>query len=192
MADTNSFRRRTFLTSAGAAGIAALAGCTGSSGGNSGGGNANGSNGSGNASSSGGSGGSGGTTDMVMLTSTETTAAYAMSQGISATVNENAKNVRVDARPSEGTNANVGQLNRKKAQIAYIQNWTAAKIRNGEKPFSDLSFTPNQVHHLYDLGWFLCSANQGWKSVTDIKPGSRVSPTPRGSGTAEMLEHALG
>jgi hypothetical protein len=128
---------------------------------------------------------------MVMTTSTETTAAYAMSQGIAAVVNENSDAVRLDARPSEGTNANVGRLDRGEVQIAYIQNWTAAKINAGEDPFGNLSFTPNQVFHLYDLGWFLATANEGWETADDIEPGSRVSPTPRGSGTEEMLEQAL-
>lgn len=171
--------RRTFLRStAGLSGIAALAGCLGNGGGGGGGG--------GN-----GSSGGGGTTDMVMLTSTETTTAYAMSQGIAAVVNQNTNEVRIDARPSEGTEANVGQLNRGDAQIAYIQNWTANEIQQGKEPFGDLSFTPNQVFHLYDLGWFLCSANDGWQSVADIESSSRVSPTPRGSGTAEMIEKAI-
>ncbi|WP_101296342.1 TAXI family TRAP transporter solute-binding subunit [Halegenticoccus soli] len=139
-----------------------------------------------------GSNGSGGSTDVVMKTASETTAAYAMSQGIAAVVNENADEVRVDARPSEGTNVNVGELDRGEIQIAYIQNWTANKLREKEAPFENLSFAPNQVFHLYDLGWFLCTANEGWETVTDIGGDSRVSPTPRGSGTAEMLEHALG
>ena len=181
----------------GAAGIGLFAGCIGGNGGNSGNssGRNNGSSGgnnsgSGNDSSSGGGGGSG-QTNMVMLTSTQTTSAYAMSQGIAATVNQNTNAVNVDARPSEGTNANVGQLEREEAQIVYIQNWTANKINQGEDPFSDLSFTPNQVHHLYELGWFFCTGNQGWQTVADIESGSRVSPTPRGSGTSEMLQHAL-
>jgi hypothetical protein len=193
MGNGDSCRRRTFLATAGAAGAAALAGCAGGAGGNDSGsgGGGNDSGGGGNGSGGNGSGGGGGT-GMVMLTSTSTTAAYAMSQGIAATVNQNTDAVNVDARPSEGTNANVGQLQRQEAQIAYIQNWTANKLREGEEPFSDLSFTPNQVHHLYDLAWFLCTGNEGWKTVADIESGSRVSPTPRGSGTAEMLEYALG
>ena len=179
-----SLKRRTFLKGTVAtAGVAGVAGCS-SQGGNGSGGGGNGSNGN-------GSGGGSGQTDMVMTTSTETTAAYAMSQGIAAVVNENSDGVRIDARPSEGTNANIGRLNREEVQIAYIQNWAAAKINAGEKPFDQLSFTPNQVFHLYDLGWFLATPNGGWKTASDIESGSRVSPTPRGSGTAEMLETAL-
>ena len=187
----HQYGRRSFLqATAGAAGAAALAGCTSLTGGGSGDGNDGNGGDGGSGSSDGGSGS--GRTDMVMTTSTETTAAYAMSQGIATVVNENSDAVRLDARPSEGTNANVGRLDRGEVQIAYVQNWTAAKIEQGERPFGDLSFSPNQVFHLYDLGWFLCTANQGWETAADIESGSRVSPTPRGSGTAEMLETALG
>ncbi|MGQ5515454.1 TAXI family TRAP transporter solute-binding subunit [Halococcus saccharolyticus] len=206
--DQKSPDRRNLLKILGSvAGVGGLAGCLGDSGnssGGSGGGNDSGGGGGGGNGSGGSSGnnsgsgngsdgsGGGGETGMVMLTSTSTTSAYAMSQGIAATVNQNNNTVNVDARPSEGTNANVGQLQRQAAQIVYIQNWTANKLREGQDPFSDLSFTPNQVHHLYDLGWFLCTGNQGWETVADIESGSRVSPTPRGSGTSEMLQQALG
>ncbi|MFC7200893.1 TAXI family TRAP transporter solute-binding subunit [Halospeciosus flavus] len=170
--------RRTFLKStAGVAGVGAFAGCTGGSGGSS---------------SSGGSGEKPGADgEMVMTTSTETTAAYAMSQAIANAVNQNTDKIRVGARPSEGTNANIGRLARQESDIAYIQNWTANKIAEGKGSFADLSYTPYQVFHLYDLAWFLASGNDGWTSVTDISKDSRVSPTPRGSGTAEMLEHSL-
>jgi uncharacterized protein len=177
---SRSSRRTVLRSTAGLAVGAALAGCLGDGTGGATSGSAN------------GSGSGGGTTDMVMLTSTETTTAYAMSQGIAAVVNQNSDGIRIDARPSEGTEANIGQLNQEGAQIVYIQNWTANEIQQGREPFGNLSFTPNQVFHLYDLGWFLCSSNGGWQSITDIQSGSRVSPTPRGSGTAEMIQSAIG
>lgn len=37
----------------------------------------------------------------------------------------------------------------------------------------------------------MASANSNWTSVTDIGANSSLSPTPSGSGTAEMLEYAL-
>lgn len=164
--------RRTFLKTTAGLGVGAgLAGCS---------------------SLTGGSGGeSSGPTDMVMTTATETTAAYAMSQGISAVINENAEGVRVDARPSEGTSANVGRLQRGESQIAYIQNWVADKLMNGEEPYDKVDFQPNQVMHFYDLAWFFASANDGWNDIGAIESDSRVSPTPRGSGTAPMLEEVL-
>jgi TRAP transporter TAXI family solute receptor len=127
---------------------------------------------------------------MVMTTSTETTTAYAMSQVIANAVSQNS-DLTVQARPSEGTNANIGRLQRSEIDIAYIQQWTASKIANQEAPFENLEYTPCQVFHLYDLAWFFCTANDGWTSITDVGSGDRVSPTPRGAGTAEMLEYAL-
>jgi TRAP transporter TAXI family solute receptor len=125
-----------------------------------------------------------------MTTSTETTSGYSMSQVIANAINQNS-DLSVSARPSEGTKANVGRLARGESDIAYIQNWTASNIAQEEEPFGNLNYTPHQVFHLYDLAWFLCTANDGWKSVADIESGARVSPTPRGSGTAEMLRHSL-
>lgn len=127
---------------------------------------------------------------MIMTTSTETTAAYSMSQTIANAVSQNS-DLSVSARPSEGTNANIGRMSSDDTDIGYIQNWTASKIADGDDPFGDLEFTPYQVFHLYDLYWFLATANEGWETVADIESGARVSPTPAGSGTAEMLEHAI-
>lgn len=131
-------------------------------------------------------------TEMVMVTSDAATAAYAASQGIAAAVNENTDAVFVEAQPSEGTEANVGQLNRQEAHIGYIQNWTAEEIREGVEPFDDLDFQPSQVFHFYDLPWVFATANEDWTSIMDIEADSRVNPTPAGSGTAPALEHALG
>ncbi|WP_424019209.1 TAXI family TRAP transporter solute-binding subunit [Halorientalis pallida] len=160
------------LGTAGLVGAAGLAGCFGDDG--SGSGEAPGADG-----------------EMVMTTSTQDTAAYTMSTVIANVVNQNNDTVSVQAQPSEGTNANIGRLSQDQSDIAYIQNWTASKIANGEKPFKNLDFTPVQTFHLYDLAWFMCSANDGWTSVEDIGQGDRISPTPSGSGTAEMLEYAL-
>lgn len=174
-----SIARRSFLKrSAGTAGIVGLTGLAGcfSDGGSS--------------SSSGGPG-PGADGEMIMKTASETTAAYSMSQVIASAVSQNSEEVTVNARPSQGTNRNVAEVVQGKTEIAYIQNWTAAKIRQGEEPFGDLDYQPQQVFHLYDLAWFLASANDGWTSVSDISADSAISPTPRGSGTAEMLEYAL-
>src|SRR6056297_3276606 len=132
---TTGIARRSFLKrsvgAAGMVGTAALAGCFGDSGGASE--TAPGSDG-----------------EMIMKTASETTAAYSMSQVISSAVSQNS-DVTVDARPSQGTNRNVSEVVQGKTEIAYIQNWTANKIRQGEKPFGDLEYQPNQVFHLYDL-----------------------------------------
>ncbi|WP_435335913.1 TAXI family TRAP transporter solute-binding subunit [Haloarchaeobius sp. TZWWS8] len=174
---TAGVARRSFLKRsvgvAGAAGLTGLAGCFGNEDGGSGSSNQPGTDG-----------------EMIMKTASETTAAYSMSQVISSAVSQNS-DISVDARPSQGTNRNVSEVVSGKTEIAYIQNWTANKIRQGEKPFKDLEKQPYQVFHLYDLAWFLATANEGWESVADIESGAKVSPTPSGSGTAEMLEHSL-
>lgn len=170
--DDGTGRRKFLKGAAGAVGLTALAGCFGDSG-NSGPENTPGADG-----------------EMIMTTSTETTAAYSMSQVIGNSVTQNS-DLSVQARPSEGTNANIGRLDRDESDISYVQNWTASKVANEEEPFGNLNFQPMQVFHLYDLAWFLCTANDDWTSVADIGSGDRISPTPRGSGTAEMLEYAL-
>lgn len=128
--------------------------------------------------------------EMIMVTSDSATASYASSQGIAAVVNEHgAGDVFLEARPSEGTDANVGSLDRGEAHIGMIQSWTAEQISRGEDPFDDLSFEAAQTFHLYDLPWVPATANE-WESLTDIEPDSRVNPTAAGSGTAPPLEIA--
>lgn len=171
--------RRGFLGAAGA-GALGLAGCIGGDepepvdeGGN------------------GGDGGDGGdAAELRMRTATSTTAAYAANQGLAAAVNENTDSVFVEAQTSPGTEANIGALQSGEAEMVYIQNWSAADIREGVEPFNDLDFTLNQVFHYYDLPWFFCTGGD-LESITDIGADTTVSPTPRGSGTASALEHAL-
>ena len=166
-------RRRFLATTSLGVGAVTLAGCSGGNG-----------NGDGSAPGSDG--------NLVMTTSGSSTSAYAASQGISAAIEENSDgSVSVDARPSEGTDANVGRLARKETDLGYIQNWTANRIRQEEGPFSDLGFQPVQVFHLYNLPWIFATANDGWRSITDIQPSSRIVPTPKGSGTRPALEHGL-
>jgi len=173
-ADSLGFDRRAFLKATGiAASVPALTGCL---------------------SGDGGEGSDGPVAEngeFVMRTASENTLAYQMSQGISEVARDHADDVSIEPLPSEGTNANVGYLGENEAQMVYLQNWTANLIDEGEGAFSDLNFQPYQVMHYYDLGWFLATPNEGWETVADIESDSRVSPTPRGSGTAEMIEHAL-
>ncbi len=139
-----------------------------------------------------GGGGNGSGDTLRMQTSTSTTAAYAGNQGVAAAVNENTDSVFVEAQSSPGTEANIGALDSGEAEMVYIQNWSVADVIEGNEPFGNLSFTLNQVFHYYDLPWFFCSGNASLSSLTDIGPDTTVSPTPRGSGTATALEHALG
>ena len=132
-----------------------------------------------------------GATTLRMQTATSTTAAYAANQGLAAAVNENTDAIFVEAQTSPGTEANIGALQSGEAEMVYIQNWSAADVREGVEPFGDLDFTMNQVFHYYDLPWFFCTANEGMESLDDIDADTTISPTPRGSGTASALEYAL-
>ena len=179
-------RRRFIATTGGGAAAFGLAGCAGN-GGNGGNGNGNG-NGNG-----GGSDAPGADGNLIMTTSSSGTTAYAASQGIAAAIEDAGDDrVFVDARPSEGTDANVGRLNAQESDISYIQNWTAERIRRGEEPFDDLNFQPCQTFHLYNLPWIFATANSEWTNISDIGPDDIVVPTQRGSGTRPALEHALG
>jgi TRAP-type uncharacterized transport system substrate-binding protein len=114
-AASGTTRRRFLATTGAGVGAFALAGCPGGGGDGDDGGSAPGADG-----------------NLVMTTSGSSTSAYAASQGISAAIEEHGDgSVSIDARPSEGTDANVGRLNRKESDIGYIQNWMANRIRQG-------------------------------------------------------------
>ena len=175
--------RRSFITTTGLAATAGMAGCMGDDGADDGAMN-------GDETDSEDAPGADG--NMVMTTSSSGTTTYAASQGIAAAIEEYGDgSVFVDARPSEGTDANVGRLNARESDIAFIQNWTSSRIQAGEEPFDDLEYQPCQVFHFYNLPWIFATNNDGWTSITDIQPDSRVVPTQRGSGTRPALETGL-
>lgn len=187
--DSRTTRRRFIATTGAGVGAFTLAGCTGNGNGNGNGtGNGNG-NGSGNGAGDDAPGADG---NLIMTTSSSGTTAYAASQGIAAAIEDSGDDrVFVDARPSEGTDANIGRLNAQESDIAFIQNWTADRIRRGEEPFDNLNFQPCQVFHLYNLPWIFATANEDWTNITDIQSDDIVVPTQRGSGTRPALEHGL-
>ncbi|MFB1062685.1 TAXI family TRAP transporter solute-binding subunit [Natrinema sp. H-ect4] len=133
----------------------------------------------------------GGDNELVMVSSGEETGTYASSQGIAGTVNQNTEDVFIDARPSGGTDDNVGMMNRGEADIGYFQHNSAQLIMEGKEPYDAIDFTPLQLFHHSDLAWLFVTSNSGWESVTDIESNSKVSPTPSGSGSAPVLEQAL-
>jgi len=171
--DKRMDRRRFLQTTGGAAALGLVAGCVGGGGGDP---------------SEGTVADNGGIT---MQTADSETLAYAMSQGLGQVLSNESDTLDVQPRPSEGTNANVRDLGNDDAQMVYIQNWTASKIANEQDVFAELDYTPYQVFHLYDLGWFFGTAGNNWETVSDVDSGSTISPTPTGSGTAPMLERAL-
>lgn len=166
----NSTSRRRFVAAAGALGVSAIAGCL-------------------DGGSNTGDGGGSGTTDVVFSTVPEETGAYAMTQGMAAVVNENSDSVFMDARPSEGSAANVGRVNRGDADVAYSQSFSVNKLLNGDEPYDQIDVTFNQLFHVYSVENLFVTAND-WEMVNEAG-GSRISPTPRGSGLAPALERAL-
>ncbi|ELY71658.1 TRAP transporter solute receptor, TAXI family protein [Natrinema pellirubrum DSM 15624] len=124
-----------------------------------------------------------------MRTSQASTTAYSANEGIAQVINDNSDDLTVEARTSEGTEANLGALNSQDAEMVYIQNWSAQDVQEGAGDFDQLEFEMAQVFHFYDLPWFFLAT--GLDSLSEIESGTTVSPTPRGSGTAPALEHAL-
>lgn len=159
--------RRKFIAAMGAAGLAGLAGCTS------------------------GDGGDGGDENQIrMRTTTSSSAAYAMNEGIAAVVNENTDEVFVEARPGEGSEANVNALVRDEVEMIYMQSWTMYDLLNNIGPFSEVDLEVYQTFHYYDLHNFLCT-NQDWMRMDEIEEGAAISPTPSGAGGRPLLTYML-
>ncbi len=158
--------RRSVLAAAGVGAATALAGCSGS-------------------------GGSSETT-VRMRTSTSSTTAYTANQGLASAVNDQTDDLFVEAQTSQGTEANIGALQSEDAEMVYIQNWSAHDVQQGNDPYDQLNFDMVQVFHYYDLPWFFITNDSDLSTLSDIGSGTKVSPTPEGSGTAPALEKALG
>ncbi len=161
--------RRKALGTIGSIGTVALAGCTGPLG-----------------------GGGGGRTSLTMMTSTEDTAAYQMSQGLAAVVNENSDNVQISARPGDGAKQSMRLLDQEEADIAYTDTLNATRIANDEGDYSENSFSSNinQVFHYYDiLGGLATQGDSDIETVNDLA-GAAISPNPVGTAMRDvMLAH---
>lgn len=131
-----------------------------------------------------------GDSHLVIVTAESETGTYAASQGIASAVDTNADAISVEAQPSQGTEDNIGRLGREEAHIGMIQHRSALKIRNGEEPYDDLEYTPQQIFHYNDLPWLFVT-NNDWTSLEEVEAGARISPTPGESGTRETLTEAL-
>ncbi|SEQ91196.1 TAXI family TRAP transporter solute-binding subunit [Natrinema salaciae] len=159
--------RRSLLAATGVGAATALAGCTGGS-------------------------SDGGQTTVRMRTSTSSTTAYGANQGLASAVNDQTDDLFVEAQTSQGTEANIGALQSEDAEMVYIQNWSAYDVQQGNDPYDQLNFDMVQVFHYYDLPWFFITNSSDLETLSDIGADTKVSPTPKGSGTAPALEKALG
>ncbi len=138
------------------------------------------------------SGGNSSQTTVRMRTSTSGTTAYGANQGLAGAINDQTDDLFVEAKTSQGTEANIGALQSEDAEMVYIQNWSAYDVQQGNDPFGELDFEMTQVFHYYDLPWFFITDNTDLETLSDIGSSTAVSPTPSGSGTAPALEKALG
>lgn len=167
---TRKINRRKALGTLGTVGAFGLAGCSGPLG-----------------------GGSGGRSALTMMTSTEDTAAYQMSQGLAATVNEKSEDIQISARPGDGAKQSMRLLDQGEADIAYTDTLNANRIYNNKGDYSGddaFSSTINQVFHYYDiLGGLATQANSDIRTVNDLA-GAAISPNPVGTAMRDvMLEH---
>lgn len=163
--------RRRALTAIGAAGTIGLAGCTS------------------NLSELGG----GGSSDLRMATSTSDTAAYQMSQGISAVVNEKSDSVNLDARPSDGAKQSMRLMDKGELDLAYTDTLNAAKIKNEKDEYAENPFDSElrQVFHYYDIqGGLVSRKSSGIKTVNDLA-GKKVSPNPVGTAMRDVMNAHL-
>jgi len=110
---------------------------------------------------------------------------------MAAVVNENSESVFMEARPGEGTGANVGRLNRGEADVAFLDNWVAYQISEGNDPYADLDFRPNQVMHMMDANWLFTTPHGDIESMGDVGADTRVSIALPGSASRPYLEQAL-
>lgn len=138
--------------------------------------------------------GSGGTTNLTMATSTSDTAAYQMSQGIAAVVNENSDSVNISARPSSGAKQSMRLLDSEEIDIAYTDTLNAYRITNelGEYRNKTFNHTINQAFHYYDIqGGLATRGNTDIQTVNDLA-GAAMSPNPVGTAMRDVMLAHLG
>lgn len=150
----------------------------------------------------------GGSSNLRMATSTSDTAAYQMSQGIAAVVNEQNDAVNLDARPSDGAKQSMRLMDKGELDLAYTDTLNASKIVNEKGEYAESPFDSElrQVFHYYDIqGGLVSRKDSGIETVNDLA-GAKVSPNPVGTamrdvmmthlshadGAGEMKELALG
>lgn len=126
-----------------------------------------------------------------MRTAAEGTTAYAANQGVAAVINEHSDELFPEAQTSPGTEANVGALMRKEAEMVYLQDWAAYEVSEGIDEYGNLDFQMAQIFHFYDLPWFFCTADDDIETLGNATSDTTISPTPEGSGTAPALEYML-
>ncbi|THE65997.1 C4-dicarboxylate ABC transporter substrate-binding protein [Salinadaptatus halalkaliphilus] len=180
--------RRTYMTVAGAS-VIGLAGCAGEEDPN---GDTGGTDiGNGDDSAGNGDGPEEGDEELIWTCTSESSSTTISIQGIAPVVNDATEGIYMEGRPSEGTGANMGRLDRDEAQVAYTQNFDATRVPHEMEPFHDLDFELNEVMHWLTTPWLFITPHEELDSIADIEPDHRVSATQTGAGTRDNLEMAL-
>lgn len=142
--------------------------------------------------------GGGDTTNLRMATSTEDTAAYQMSQGIAAVVNDNSESIQMDARPSDGAKQSMRLLDQGEIDIAYTDTLNAQRITKDQGEYEEDPFENEveQIFHYYDIqGGLVTREDTDIETVNDLA-GASVSPNPVGTAMRDVmmahLSHADG
>lgn len=172
--------RRSALKTIGATTALGLAGCTDSGGGNGGG---NGGNNTPN-----GNGGNGEQT-LVMMTTSEDSSAYQMSQGMAAVLDEHSDRISLDPRPASGSNQSMARLDREECDIAYTHALNASNIINSEGEWADQDYEHDiySVFYYYDVIYNLVSGpDSGIDTIPDVE-GETLYPLDVGSAARTYL-----
>ncbi|MEX0885974.1 MAG: TAXI family TRAP transporter solute-binding subunit [Phycisphaeraceae bacterium] len=128
----------------------------------------------------------------VLVTGGQTGVYYPVGQAIARLLHDGDSGIRMDVRPSGGSQDNARQLGRGDADFALIQNDFAVHATRGEQmfdgePIANLrgvaALYPEQVH-------IVARADAGITSVADLA-GKRVSTGDAGSGTEGNARHIL-
>ncbi|WP_197075946.1 TAXI family TRAP transporter solute-binding subunit [Halostagnicola sp. A56] len=127
-----------------------------------------------------------------MVTAAEETTIYQMSQALATVVNEQVDGLRIDARPADGAQQGMFQLNAGNADIAYTHTSMAMQMVNGEGEFEEnpLDVDIAGLFHAHSVqSGLVAPRDSGIETVNDLA-GQQVAPNPPGSAIrSPMLRH---
>lgn len=168
-----TINRRTALKTIGATTALGLAGCSELGGG--------GSTPNGN--------GQDGVQTLVMMTTSEDSSAYQISQGIAAVLDEHSDTLALDPRPASGSNQSMARLDRGECDIAYTHALNASNIINSEGPWADQNYENDiySIFYYYDVIYNLVSRpDSGIDTIPDVE-GETLYPLDVGSAARTYL-----
>lgn len=170
VATSEPINRRNALKTIGATSALGLAGCIGGNG-----------NGNGN--------GGGGEDTLVMMTTSEDSSAYQISQGMAAILDEHSDRLSLDPRPASGSNQSMARLDRGECDIAYTHALNASNIINSEGDWANEDYESDvfSIFYYYDVIYNLVSRpDSGIDTAPDVE-GETLYPLDVGSAARTYL-----